>query len=54
MPYNSQLYSRCVAILFLAVVALFEEIQCSRFLIIILVSLKQHFHVAMYYLATIV
>jgi hypothetical protein len=32
-----------VAILFLAVVALFEQIQCIRFLIIILVSLKTTF-----------
>jgi hypothetical protein len=40
MPYNSQLYSRCITILFLTVVALFEQIQCIRFLIITLVSLK--------------
>jgi hypothetical protein len=40
MSYNSQLYSRHVAILFLVVVALFEQIQCIRFLIIIIVSLK--------------
>jgi hypothetical protein len=40
MPYNSQLYSRHVAIHFLAIVALFEQIQCIRILIIILVSLK--------------
>jgi hypothetical protein len=40
MSYNSQLYSMHVAILFLVVVALFEQIQCIRFLIIILVSLK--------------
>jgi hypothetical protein len=40
MSYNSQLYSRHVAIHFLAIVALFEQIQCIRILIIILVSLK--------------
>jgi hypothetical protein len=43
MPYNSQLYSRHVAIHFLAIVALFEQIQCIRILIIILVSLKIEF-----------
>jgi hypothetical protein len=37
MAYNSQLYSRHVAIHFLAIVALFEQIQCI-ILIIILVS----------------
>jgi hypothetical protein len=40
MSYNSQLYIRDVAILFLVVVALFEQIQFIRFLIIIIVSLK--------------
>jgi hypothetical protein len=43
MSYNSQLYSKRVAILFLAIVALFEQIQCIWFLIIILVSLKTTF-----------
>jgi hypothetical protein len=43
MPYKSQLYSRHVAILFLAIVALFEQIQFIMFLIIILVSLKTAF-----------
>jgi hypothetical protein len=43
MPYNSYPYSRHVAILFPDVVALFEQIQCIRFLIIILVTLKTTF-----------
>jgi hypothetical protein len=43
MPYSSQLYIRHVAILFLAVVTLFEQIQCIKFFIIILVSLKTAF-----------
>jgi hypothetical protein len=40
MPYNSQSYSRRVAILFLSVVVLLEQNQSIKFLIIILVSLK--------------
>jgi hypothetical protein len=43
MSYNSKLYSMHVTILFLAVVALLEQIQCIKVLIIILVSLKTTF-----------
>jgi len=41
IPYNSKLYSRSVPFLFLAVVALLEQIQCIWIIILVLVSLKK-------------